>query len=72
MNEKNVLELQAEVIVELFGGSGSLHLSEFLDAVLSHYEGKTDLRDFTPEEKAEAMRNAVRFMNILPPPEEDD
>ena len=70
IDHEEFFEVEADQIAELFGETGSLQLTGFLNALLSGYEGKTDLRDLTEAEYEEIIRNAVRFMAILETPED--
>jgi tRNA U38,U39,U40 pseudouridine synthase TruA len=72
MNAKRLLEKEAEAFAKVFEDTGSLILLPFLDALMNDYDGKTDFRDFTREERREILLNTRRMMEILEDPKEDE
>ncbi|SHM02400.1 hypothetical protein [Roseibium suaedae] len=56
---------ETEFYADYFAEGGSLVFSSFLDAVLSGYEDKIHVSDFTDDERDEILLNALRMMQMM-------
>ncbi|EFO28816.1 putative peptidyl-tRNA hydrolase [Roseibium sp. TrichSKD4] len=64
MAEPRNFEDEEAIFSEVFCDDGS-SLSLFLSRIIDGYEGKTDYRDFTEDERDEILLNALRMFKLL-------
>lgn len=63
MDTHSFLSREAEAYADLF--DGGFVIRSFVRSVIEGYDGRTDWRDFSPEERTEILLNCHRMIELL-------
>jgi hypothetical protein len=68
MDLQAFLDKEADTYADMF--EGGFVIRGFIRSVIDGYDGKTDWREFTPEERSEIILNCHRMVELLRQAEE--